>query len=120
MEQIQERRTYPRYKMKNLTLAINKKVFGSVIDISLGGMAFEYYSENLNEIDHRTIDIYHMTSWFLISGVQYKVVREYIVNNQTILMPIIKKHCAVQFQEVSYEQLNQFRSFIEQHTIKKE
>jgi len=116
MEQIQERRSFPRFHVKDLTLAINKKVFGPVIDISLGGLAFEYYDNDFNEAVHSTLGIYHMTSGVLISGVLYKIIRNNIIKHEASIMPIIKKRCAVQFQEASYEQQDLLRSFIDQHT----
>jgi len=120
MEQTRDRRNYTRFLVKD-TIAISKRIIGPVVDISLGGMAFEYYNEDFKEIEHPTIGIYyHAESGFRISEVQYKVIWDSIVHPQTAIMPLIKKRCAVQFQEVSNEQQDNFRSFIKKYAIKKD
>ena len=42
-----ERRNHQRYQVKDGTLALNSTVLGPVLNISLGGMLFEYYSNDL-------------------------------------------------------------------------
>jgi len=120
MEQIRERRSFPRFLVKDLTLAINQTVFGPVVDISLGGMAFEYYSDDFKKTNHSKIGIYHMTSGFLISDVECKIIRDNVIEHREGIMPIIRKRCAVQFHQTSNEQEVQLKSFIEQHAIKKD
>jgi len=116
MNQIQERRRFPRFKVKDGTIAINKIILGPVVDISLGGMAFEYYNNYIENIEHSEIGFYHIDSGFFMTGLPSKIIQDRIIEPNTGIIPIIRKRRSIEFQDLTSDQKSKLQCFIDQHS----
>lgn len=111
-----ERRKNPRYKTKDGTLALNATVLGPVLNISMNGMLFEYYSNDLNDDPIIYLGFYAIDSEFLLTGLQCGTVRDTVVNNNFGLLPLIRKQRAVEFMNLTSAQRMLLKRFIRMHT----
>lgn len=111
-----ERRNHQRYQVKDGTLALNSTVLGPVLNISLGGMLFEYYSNDLGDENIVTLGFYAIDSEFLVTGLKCETIRDTVVNNSIGLLPLIRKQRAVEFLDPTSAQRMLLKRFIKMHS----
>jgi hypothetical protein len=116
MDHAQDRRTFPRFRVKDGTLAINQTILGPVVDISLGGMAFEYYGNDLSDNEYENMGFYFIDSEFLLTGIRSKTIKDTVIEPNSGIMPIIRKRRSIQFIELTTEQRETIKRFINQNT----
>ncbi len=112
----QDRRCFPRFRVKDGTLAIKETILGPVVDISMGGMSFEYYGSDLNA---KTDDMgfYFIDSEFLLTGIRSKTIEDTVVESNGGIVPIIRKRRSIQFLDLTREQRSTIKQFINQNTV---
>ena len=121
-----ERRKLTRFWVEEnayITLGVTLPRIGRIIDISRGGLSFEYHADYLRDKTDRIIldenfseaNIYVLRNGFSLSDlpclVVYDVV-EYILANSFI----VKKRCGVEFREITDNQAMLLRNFLADHT----
>ena len=116
MDHTQDRRTFPRFRVKDGTLAINQTILGPVVDISLGGMAFEYYGSDLDDNELDDMGFYFIDSEFLLTGLRSKTIHDTVVEENGGIMPIIRKRRSIQFVDLTSQQRDTIKRFINQNT----
>ncbi len=107
-----ERRQSPRYKLQDGSLVINSTILGPILDLSLHGMSFEYYADDLEETRSADIGIFISHSKLLLTGLQIRVIRESVIKNNSSFLPVIRKTRAVEFICLSGEQRRQIQQII--------
>ncbi len=113
----QDRRHFPRFRVKDGTLAINQTILGPVVDISLGGMSFEYYGSDLEDNEMENMGFYFIDSEFLLTGIRSRTVQDTVVEPNGGIMPIIRKRRSIQFVDLTNKQRETIKRFINQNTI---
>lgn len=99
-----ERRQSPRYRLQDGALVINSTILGPILDLSLHGMSFEYYADDLEDTRPADIGIFISHSKLLLTGLQTRVIRDSVIGNNSSFLPVIRKTRAVEFICLSSEQ----------------
>ena len=107
-----ERRHSVRYKLQKGPLAIDPRILGPVLDLSMHGMSFEYSGEDLADTTFMDIGIFVSETETMITGLQTRTVRDHISAQSSSFIPIIRKIRAVEFLNLSCEQRRQIRHII--------
>lgn len=115
-------RRYCRYIVKNHAFAALSRDYdrvGKIIDISLGGLVFEYLYNEQHTPDRLTrINIFITNNGFHLSDINCRIIYDN-PGNSTIgnAFCTIQKHiCAVQFLSLSHFQLDRLEFFIKNYT----
>jgi len=111
-----DRRRSPRHRLKNGALVIEPKILGTVLDISLHGMLFEYLGEDLKGDLPEQLGIFISGAGLLVTGLRVDTVRDQVLEYSSFL-PIIRKTRAVAFLHPSDEQKRLLRQIIARHTV---
>ena len=107
-----ERRQSPRYRLQDGSLVINSTILGPILDLSLHGMSFEYYADDLEEARPSDIGIFISHSKLLLTGLETRVIRDSVIGNNSSFLPVIRKTRAVEFICLSSEQRRQILQII--------
>ncbi len=111
---IEDRREYPRYKVSNEALAILKPhpiKLGQIINISEGGLAFQYLSENTIDSKYVELDIFVSKNGKQFNAFPFRKIRDFQISSQFEKTTPIRQLC-VQFQDLSFEQKSLLKNFI--------
>jgi hypothetical protein len=122
-EDIFERRQHPRYKVAGgVFVALKPRnlstKLGSLIDISLGGLAFQYYI--YNDINHRpfsAIDIHISGDGIFLEKIPVHMISNVIIPVKDFFNSTSIKRIGVQFGALSAEHVSRLKQFIRKHTI---
>ena len=107
-----DRRHSVRHKLRGGPLAINPRILGPILDISMHGMSFEYSGEDLPCTQFMEIGIFVSESQTIIPGIQTRNVRDHISNTCSSFIPVIRKIRAVEFLDLTTEQYQQLQQII--------
>lgn len=108
-----ERRRYPRYQPSEGALATAKHVLGPIVDISLGGMAFEYFQDGANGSQASLIGIMHPEQDFWLEQIPCRTVAEQLVNSACFTPAALRKRRRVAFRELTLDQQQKLEQFIQ-------
>ncbi len=122
-----ERRRHKRFKIKESAFAEFHKCrlfkvgkprlakSAPIIDISLGGLGFQYASQDMWPVNFETLTISKASDEIGISNVPFKAVSDFC----TSILPDSKsmRRCGVKFCELSSEQKTDLHAFIQHHII---
>ena len=121
---VAERRKYVRFLAQSNTYAALGSSFtktGKIRDISMGGLAFEYYSdtEELNQYDS-TVTIFITVNNFYLENIPCRMISDLpkCGSNKT---PVLNfdyrvKRCGLQFMTISEDQRQRLEYFLNSHT----
>ena len=112
-----DRRQSQRYRLQDGSLVMNSTILGPILDLSLHGMSFEYYADDLQENCPADIGIFISHSKQLITGLQTRVIRDSIIENNSSFLPVIRKARAVEFIGLSGEQRRQILQIISTQAV---
>jgi len=112
-----ERRQSPRYRLKDGSLATSSNILGPILDLSMHGMAFEYYGEDLDDSELMEIGIFISRSKTLLSGLQGRIIRDQVIKNRSSFLPVIQKMRAIEFFDISDEQRRELRNILETQSV---
>lgn len=120
-EQI-DKRSHPRYPVKDGAMAalslINEisyyKNFGSIVDISKGGLAFEYESGQQGEKGEGLMSLIGLEKSIFVKDVPYEVVYDYNVGSEG---KPGKNRCGLKFSNLSRRQTFEVNLFISKYAV---
>jgi hypothetical protein len=118
-----ERRNHVRYvSQENVFAALGDRYtkVGKIIDISMGGLSFEYIIGQENSEVSSTVDVFLTDASFHIHNLPCTVIYDVeagasVAGNQSVDM--LRRRCAVLFIKRSDEHKREVRSLIKKHTI---
>lgn len=112
----EERREFPRYKIKDdvyLTFRPDFDRVGKIRDISAGGAAFEYVQyTTLASISEVEVDIFSQSKEFHWPKIPCKVVYDRRVEKYPSFEGIETRRCGLKFTNLSKRQLTQLNFFL--------
>ena len=119
-----EQREYVRFLAKNkayVSLGSGFTRVGTIKDISLGGVSFEYIViEDLAKEHMQHLDIFVSGNGFNLPNVPCSIVYDVSAgtpnSDYTLQTLIISKRCGVKFSEVTEEQMLKLEFFLENYT----
>ncbi len=121
-----EKRKFARYITRpEIFAALGKKFsrVGRVKDVSLGGVAFEYITDEHNENDLTLIDIFATGNGLHLSRIPCRKIYEVSVKDTTEVSSFSSelktKRCGVEFDSLTDEQTSQVKHLIERYTDSK-
>ena len=108
-----ERRQSTRYRLQDGSLATNSTILGPILDISMHGMSFEYYGDDLDDAELMDVGIFISKSKTLLTGLHGRVIRDQVIKNGSDFLPVIQKMRAIEFLALSNEQQGRIHRIIE-------
>ncbi len=115
---IDERRQHYRYIGPSEALAILKPhpiKLGQIVNISEGGLAFQYTSDNKIDTKYIELDIFVSAEGQQYNAFPFKAIRDFRVSS-TFENSTPKRQLCIKFEKLSIEQKLLLKSFICLHT----
>jgi hypothetical protein len=120
MGKITERRKHRRFQAKDSAFVVSvpfgsSEKIGRVINVSRGGLLFRYVGgENkLNELCR--LDIFVKGGSFYLENLLAKTISDVEIDHGTVWIFAPMRRCAVEFGELSDNQISLLESFIQNH-----
>lgn len=111
-----ERRRYKRFSPRinsYAVLDIPGNTIGQIIDISLSGLAFKYFSAKGKPIESPDLDILTTEQGLCLEGIPYTLVDDFAVSKkqQPFNQLEMRRHC-VKFNDLTEDRITKIQSFI--------
>jgi hypothetical protein len=120
---VAERRKYTRFSVSNNAFAALEPGFdkvGKIQDISILGLAFEYITDEVADIEVSRVDIFLRGEDFFISKIPCKVVYDISLEDPEVhqISPhkLMHKRCGLQFESLSNTGRVMIEQFMEAYT----
>ena len=118
---LKERRKHPRYDIRDIAFAIIRsnaeEELGQIINISKGGLAFQYFIGNREFQKADRLDVLLADSGIHVENIEFRVVDDYELTNELSFSSITKREQRVHFGELNSAQKQGLDSFIRRHTF---
>jgi hypothetical protein len=115
-----ERRKLVRFAVKDIAFAVLKtdtdEELGQIINISPGGLAFQYFVGNRSIQKSDVLDMLLPDNGFHIDNIKFKTVADFEMSNELPFSSIRKRQQSVCFSSLSVEQKADIEKFIRNHT----
>jgi PilZ domain-containing protein len=113
-----ERRKHRRFHVQDLTFAVPRahaEIMGKVIDISMGGLAFQHSADETWADEKIELDIFRAESDFYLTRLECRIMSDSPVLTDTY-DSTVRRSC-VRFENLGQDQISQLESFINHHTL---
>jgi hypothetical protein len=113
-----EQRQYKRFRVRDDTVVIFRfpdAEMGRLIDISMGGLTFDWVTSEVLPIEVTKLDICRTGSLFILYNLPCQSIWELSIYEKHPTS-LHRKRCGVQFGELTPEQRFQLEHFIQNHT----
>lgn len=118
-----ERRRHQRFGIKDIAFAIirseGEEELGQIVNISMGGLAFQYFIGNREFQKAERLDVLLADSGVQIENVGFCVVDDHELVNELPFSSITKREQRVFFNELNDLQRQELDSFIRRHAYVK-
>jgi len=117
-----ERRTYPRYSVKDgayAALSPDSTIMGQIVNIGRGGLCFRYIVHREQAFESVATHIFVGDNGFYLEKMPYKIVEDEQVDNGSSFSSIVMRQRRVQFSNLSSNQLAQLDYFLFNRTTGK-
>ncbi len=115
-----ERRKQKRYAVKDVAFVVLKtntdEELGQIINISEGGLAFQYFVGNRTLQHSNQLDILLPDNGLNVAKIHFKPVADYELSSELPFSSITKRQQSVEFCLLNDNQLNEIKEFIDTHT----
>ena len=115
-----ERRKYRRFQVQDIAFAVLRdqdRQLGQIMDISMGGLAFNYIAGGGNADSAFELDILLAYKGLYMKKIQFKTVSDFQIANKSPFSPITMRRHGVKFSELTKKQTSMLKNFIKEHTI---
>ena len=112
-----DRREHTRFRVSNEALAILKPhpiKLGQIINISEGGLAFQYLGDNKIDSQYIELDIFVSKNGRQFNAFPFSKVRDFQISSQFEKSTPIRQLC-VRFDDLSTEQISLLKNFISEY-----
>ena len=117
--ELAERRQYKRFQAKSGAFALSKasvNTLGQIVDISQGGLAFEYMARGETTNGTAEIDILFAERFFYLQSLPCKVISDSEITLQNPFSSIRMRRLSVEFTKLTPKQRSELKHFIDHHT----
>lgn len=114
-----ERRQCKRFRVREDTVVIFRSPdagMGRLIDISMGGLTFDWVTSEVLPIEAAKLDICRTDSLFILYNLPCQSIWELSIYEEHPTS-LHRKRCGVQFGELTPDQKSQLEHFIQSHTM---
>lgn len=117
---VTERRKHERFATKDIAFAIlradREEELGQIVNISMGGLAFQYFIGNREFQKAQKLDVLLADSGLHVENIAFGVVEDYELVNELPFSSITKREQRVVFNGLSDSQKQGLETFIRRHT----
>lgn len=115
-----ERRKHKRFTIKDVAFAILRtdedEELGQIINISMGGLAFQYFVGNRELQKANKLDVLLADNGLHVDNIGFHVVDDYELVNELPFSSITKREQRVYFDNLTDDQKDGIDGFIKEHT----
>lgn len=115
-----DRRNSKRYRMKDVAFAVlrseSDEELGQVINISRGGLAFEYFVGSKQIRNAKYLDLMLTKNELYINQIPVRTISDFEIKNELPFNTIAKRQQSVCFEALTEEQEKQVEFLIDHHT----
>ena len=113
----EERRQHQRFKIREGAFALQAQKLGQINDIGIGGLSFQYMSDDSRPVKTSHLDIIMNNSAFRMKQIPVTIIsdREIVTTNPFYTQKI--RRCSVQFKDLSSDRESLMKRFIEANTV---
>ncbi|MBW2568339.1 MAG: PilZ domain-containing protein [Deltaproteobacteria bacterium] len=116
-----EKRKFKRFNIKDLSFALLKSAshekLGEIVDISKGGLAFQYLMGEHQIKGSVELDIILAGNGFHIKKIPCKTISDFEMTNKIYFSSLRMRRHSIKFGELNDHQISELDYFIKQHTI---
>lgn len=117
-----DRREYKRLKVCEGTYAVlkphaNSSKLGNIVDISKGGLSFNFIDSQKLFSDFSELDIYVSGSGLMVSHLPVEITSEITLNKDIPFYSVITRRFGVKFSAISDKTRSQLDHFLHNHTL---
>ncbi len=116
-----ENRKFNRFKVKDLSFALLKSAsyeeLGEIVDISKGGLAFQYLVGEDRIKEPVELDIILAGNGVHIKKIPCKTISDFEITNKVYFSSLKMGRHSIKFGELDNNQISELDYFIKQHTI---
>jgi hypothetical protein len=119
-ERTVEKRKHKRFKVQKNTyiITVNDTTnLGQMINISKGGLAFNYIGQKEKIAGWHKVDIFLSSKRFYLKEILFKATSDFYLDPNTPFSTVLMKQCGGEFGEMTDEQKSQLDYFLDNHTI---
>lgn len=116
----QDRRSYPRYKVKDgayAALSPDSTIMGQIVDISKGGLCFRYIVHREQAFESVATHVFVGDNGFYLEKMPYKIIEDEQLDNGSSFSSIVMRQRRVHFSNLNPNQLAQLDYFLLNRTI---
>ncbi len=118
-----ERRKHRRFQVQSIAFAVLRdqgRQLGQIVDISMGGLAFNYIAVGGNADRAFELDILLAYKGLYMKKVQFMTISDFQIANKSPFSPITLRRHGVKFGELMPKQRSMFKNFLKEYTIYKD
>jgi len=118
-----ERRKHRRFQVQSIAFAVLRdqgRQLGQIVDISMGGLAFNYIAVGGNADRAFELDILLAYKGLYMKKVQFMTISDFQIANKSPFSPITMRRHGVKFGELMPKQRSMLKNFLKEHTIYKD
>ena len=115
-----ERRKHRRLQVQDIAFAVLRdqgRQLGQIMDISMGGLAFNYIAGGGNADSAFELDILLAYKGLYMKKIQFKTISDFQIANKSPFSPITMRRHGVKFGKLTPKQTSMLKNFMQEHTI---
>lgn len=111
-----ERRKFERFRPKDGTMAVNHHALGPVVNISMGGLSFQYTSRDASMPVSNILGIFLGSDDLLIDKITTRVVDDRLISQGSAFLKAATRQCSIEFTTLTPSQRDNLIDFINRKT----
>ncbi len=111
-----ERRQFARFRPKVGTMAVNQHALGPVINISMGGLSFQYMGESSTKPVSDVLGVFLGSDNVLIDKIPTRIITDKLVSHGSTFLRTSTRQRSIQFTQLSKSQQEHLEDFISNKT----
>ena len=115
-----ERRKNRRLQVQDIAFAVLRdqgRQLGQIVDISMGGLAFNYIAGGGNADSAFELDILLAYKGLYMKKIQFKTISDFQIANKSPFTAITMRRRGIKFGELTPKQTSMLKNFIQEHTV---
>jgi hypothetical protein len=115
-----ERRKHRRLQVHDIAFAVLRdqdRRLGQIMDISMGGLAFNYIASGGNADSTNALDILLAYKGLYMKKIRFKTISDFQIANKSPFTPITMRRRGIKFDKLTPKQTSMLKNFIQKRTI---
>jgi hypothetical protein len=115
-----ERRKHRRVQVQDIAFAVLRdpdRQLGQIMDISMGGLAYNYIAGGGNVDNALELDILLAYKGLYMENIHFETISDFQIANKSPFTPITMRRRGIKFGELTPKQTSMLQNFIQERTI---